>query len=232
MAVTHEQVNAILGTLEVKYHHFPDTKCVVAAAHAPDGFVWGQGWASAQPSTPFDLERGKSIALKKAMACAEDNIWEKLGFLDYVNNKEDKSEESRDAIPFLPKPLDLTDGSLKCCLFGIDGVEPQAVVGRLLHITRINAIHVYTHPLFAQYSAAEEPVRIAIHSPTHLGSYEFDLTNLKQTNLTYQSNSLMPGTSVQIRAVYNSTTSEIDLVTFIGNSRYSISKIELEGFYA
>lgn len=227
MAVTHEQVNAILGTLEVKYHHFPDTKCVVAAAHAPDGFVWGQGWASAQPSTPFDLERGKSIALKKAMACAEDNIWEKLGFLDYVNNKEDKSEESRDAIPFLPKPLDLTDGSLKCCLFGIDGVEPQAVAGRLLHVTRVSAIHVSTRKLLD-----DPPVRLAIPAAPGQPPHAFNATALQPTKLFYQSESLMSNVVVRIGATYDAVTGVIDLTAEITRPGYCISKIELDGFYA
>jgi hypothetical protein len=79
--VTPAQIDALLGKLQLHWHHFPGTTSIVAIASMPDGFVVGIGHSACVSRANFKAEIGEQIATDNALKAARDKLWELEGYL-------------------------------------------------------------------------------------------------------------------------------------------------------
>lgn len=93
MKVEKEKVDAILASLLVSHHHFPETREVHAVLYTPPnsnvfggGFVFGRGHSSCLDDETFVLEKGIEIAIRNARVDAENRVWEYLGLFNVFND--------------------------------------------------------------------------------------------------------------------------------------------------
>jgi hypothetical protein len=79
--VTPAQIDALLGKLQLRWHHFPGTTSIVAIASLPDGFVVGIGHSACVSHANFNAGIGEQIATDNALKTARDKLWELEGYL-------------------------------------------------------------------------------------------------------------------------------------------------------
>ncbi len=78
--VEPDQIDALVASLEYKYHVFPGTTCTVAAAFLPNGFVVAIGQSACASPDNFNAQLGAKIARANAEKEARAKLWELEGY--------------------------------------------------------------------------------------------------------------------------------------------------------
>lgn len=78
--VTDEQVQSYLRLCTVDFYNPEGSTLTICSVFLPNGFNLAIGTASCVAKANFNKDIGEQIALNKAMALAEDKLWELLGW--------------------------------------------------------------------------------------------------------------------------------------------------------